>query len=136
MTGHRHVESREVDKVGDWARRGIWVVGTVLAAFFAFLQLSHLPYVPAIENTNPLYVRELLLALYYLCWIFGTSFDVSIQRYAYVADPQHGQMPRRALLILIGFSLVAALLLWVRESDKMFAAVLGVFFGLPAVSCG
>ncbi len=118
----------DVEKVAVWARRAIWVCATSLAALFAFLQLKNIPYGQVIENANPGYIREILLAFYYTCWVFGSSFDVNIQRYVFGADARQGAMPFFVGATLLIFLAVAAILVWVRDNDADFAVALAMFF--------
>jgi len=109
-----------------WAIRAIGLLGGLLAAIFAWVQLREIP-LPLLENADPLYVRRIILAIYYACWVGGTTVDANIQKEVYRRDPQLGNVPREATLAVVGLFAVAALLLWASSSDERTSLALGPF---------
>lgn len=118
---------RAIDVLADNALRFIAVTGGILVLFFSFLQLKDIPYGAIVEGTNPQHLREIVLALYYLCWVSGTTFDVAMQRRVYIRDPQGGHMPKLAFGAVGMLIVVAGILLWVKDADDKFAVALAAF---------
>jgi len=116
----------EVAPLWKWAIRAIGLLGGLLAAIFAWVQLREIP-LPLLENADPLYVRRIILAIYYACWVGGTTVDANIQKEVYRRDPQLGNVPREATLAVVGLFAVAALLLWASSSDERTSLALGPF---------
>lgn len=118
---------RQVQALGRVVRRAIWLIGGVLAVFFGWLQFREIPVASLIERAEPDLLLRLTLALYYSCWVFGSTFDTNIQMSVYVRDPNRGLFPKFAYALLIGFGIAAGVLLWASESEASFALVLTGF---------
>jgi hypothetical protein len=118
---------RAVQGIGRTVRRAIWLIGGVLALIFSWIQLRDIPVASLIEKTEPDLLLRFTLALYYSCWVFGTTFDTNLQSSVYVRDPNRGLIPKFAYVLLIGFGVVAALLMWASKSEAYFAIVLTFF---------
>jgi hypothetical protein len=121
------VEIRRIQGLGRTVRWFIWIIGALLAVFFGWLQFRNFPVRSIFERAEPDFLLRLTLALYYTCWIFGSTFDTNIQTTVYLRDPNQGLLPRTAYVLLIGFGVVAAILLWASESERYFAGVLTGF---------
>lgn len=117
----------ELGPLWSWALRAIGVMATVLAALFAWVQLREIP-LPPIESVEPTYVRRIALAVYYACWVAGSTMDANIQKEVYRRDPDNGKVPREALLAVVGLFAVAVLLLWASDSDESVSLALVPFF--------
>lgn len=113
----------EVAPLWKWAIRVIGIFATVLGALFAWVQLREIP-VPAIDSAEPTYIRRILLAIYYACWVAGTTLDVNIQKDVYRRDPLHGNVPQQATLAVVGLFAVAVFLLWASSSDERISLAL------------
>jgi hypothetical protein len=116
----------ELGPLWNWALRAIGVMATVLAALFAWVQLREIP-LPPIESVEPTYVRRIVLAIYYACWVAGSTVDANIQKEVYRRDPVQGKIPREALLAVVGLFVVAVLLLWASDSDQSVSLALVPF---------
>ncbi len=116
-----------IDELAFRARLSIKIVGGILALIFTWLQFKEYPLAPFVESTQPELLRKLTLAVYYFCWVFGTSFDVSTQQAVYVSDPKKGRMSWDTIAAVLTLLLVVGILLWASDDDKKFAAVLTVF---------
>jgi hypothetical protein len=116
-----------IDDLAFRARLSIKIVGGVLALIFTWLQFKEYELVPFVASTQPVFLRKLTLAIYYFCWVFGTSFDVSTQQAVYVTDPKKGRMSWDTIGAVLTLLLVVGILLWASENEKRFAAVLTVF---------
>ncbi len=79
------------------------------------------------ERAEPDLLLKLTLALYYSCWVFGSTFDTNLQMSVYVRDPNRGLFPKFAYALLIGFGAAAAILLWASKEEAYFAFVLTGF---------
>jgi hypothetical protein len=106
-----------------WAIRTIGLFASVLGVLFAWVQLRAIP-IPPLENTEPTYIRRIVLALYYACWVAGTTIDANIQKEVYRNDPQGGNVPREAFIAVAGLFVVAAFLLWASTSDERISMAL------------
>jgi hypothetical protein len=124
---------RQVQGLGRNVRRAIWLIGAVLALIFGWLQFRDIPMASLIERTEPDLLLRLTLALYYSCWVFGTTFDTNIQTAVYVRDPNRGLIPKSAYLLLAGFGVVAGILMWASKSEAYFAIVLTLFVAFNIV---
>jgi len=113
----------EIAPLWKWAIRAIGLIATVLGGLFAWVQLREIP-LPPIENAQPTYIRRIVLAFYYACWVAGTTVDANIQKEVYRRDPQHGNIPREATLAVVGLFAVGALLLWASTSDERISLAL------------
>jgi hypothetical protein len=121
------IESRKrVDRLAWEAEIYVGIVGTILATGFVILTLGHLPFTEAIKNTNYSYVRDIALAVYYNCWIWGTLFDVGLQKSVYYTDPTNAQFRVASILSVGALLAVGALLVAVRYYDLYFACALTV----------
>jgi hypothetical protein len=116
-----------IDKLAKKARLAIKIVAGVLALFFTWIKFSGLSFLPVLENTEPEVLTKVIVVFYYLCWVFGTGFDVGNQQAVYVSDPQEGQLAWDTLGVLVALTIVTAALLWASDDIKLFAAVLFVF---------
>ncbi len=117
----------EVDKLATKARFTIKIIGGALALLFTWIQLKDFPVVPLLESTKAGFVLRLALAVYYFSWIFGTSFDVSVQQSVYVRDADRGHLGWRAIAAIGLFGATAAIFLWASDDEKWFAATLTGF---------
>lgn len=118
---------RDVDTLATWARRFIKIIAGILAAVFTWLQLKDFELAVVVERTTPELLRKATLVIYYLCWIGGASFDVSVQQKVYVADPARGRLDAKTYAIVIGFFAVALLLLWASDNERLLAPMLAIF---------
>jgi hypothetical protein len=109
-----------------WAIRTIGLFASVLGVLFAWVQLRAIP-LPALENTDPTYIRRIVLALYYACWVAGTTIDANIQKEVYRNDPERGNVSREAVIAVAGLFVVAAFLLWASTSDERISVALVPF---------
>lgn len=64
---------------------------------------------------------------FFLSWVFGPSFDIKIQKSAYVKDPDRGVITPTGLTFLIVVSLSAAWMLWATQDEKTFFVALTGF---------
>jgi hypothetical protein len=122
----------QITPIYKWAVRAIAVVGTLLGALFAWVQLRTIPL--PLENADPLYARRVILAVYYACWIAGTTFDVNVQKEVYRLDPLRGNVPLTATLAVMGLFVVGAILLWASDSDERTTLALGPFLVVNVIA--
>jgi hypothetical protein len=120
-------EKEKVNKLARTARWSINVIAGVLALFFTWVKLSGTSLIPVLENTEPEVLAKIILVFYYLCWVFGTGFDVGNQQAVYVSDPKEGRIALDTFGVLVGLTIVTAALLWASDDIKVFAAMLVVF---------
>jgi hypothetical protein len=117
----------EIDQLASRIQMAIKVVGGLLAGIFTWLQLKDFPFIPLLESAPPEALLKFVIATYYFSWVFGTSFDVKLQQSVYVSDPSRGRLTWAGAVALVVLAVIAAILLWVSDSTKEFAAVLNVF---------
>jgi hypothetical protein len=122
----------EVAPLFKWVIRVIWLFATVLGVLFTWVQFSQIPF-PPIENAEPTYIRRIALAIYYACWVAGTSVDANIQKEVYRRDPLHGSIPREAIAAVVGLFAAAALLLWASTSDERTSLALIPFLAIDII---
>jgi hypothetical protein len=108
-----------------WAIGAISVIGTLLVIFFGWVQLREIP-LPSL-NAEPTYIRRIIFAFYYACWVAGTTIDANIQKEVYRLDPLRGRIPKEATAAVIGLFAVAAVLLWASDSDERTSLALAPF---------
>lgn len=118
---------RQVQGIGRIVQRAIWLIGAALALIFGWLQFRDIPVASLFDRAEPDLLLKLTLALYYSCWVFGSTFDTNLQMSVYVRDPNRGLFPKHAYALLIGFGAAAAVLLWASKEEVFFAVVLTGF---------
>jgi hypothetical protein len=122
--------ARAKSRVESISREGtiyIQLVAGLLAAIFTWLQLSEVPFGVVITNVQHQYVQQLAIVLYYLCWLGGSTFDVSIQRRVYVHAPLETSSRTASVLLVVLFCFVTVMLLWVKDDFQQFAIALTIF---------
>jgi hypothetical protein len=117
----------KINRLAWKARLAIKIVAGILALFFTWIKFSGLSFLPVLENTEPQVLAKVIVVFYYLCWVFGTGFDVGTQQAVYVSDPQEGQITLDTVGVLIGLTIVTAVLLWASDDIKVFCVILVVF---------
>jgi len=118
---------RGVRLLAERAQYAVGIVGTLLGLFFTWLTFRGFPYVAWIQNTDVEFLRRLALAVYYFCWVVGSTFDIRVQREVYQNDPQLGSLPRLAVGAIVLLLVVAAALLAVSLSERWFSILLALF---------
>jgi hypothetical protein len=121
------VAQRGVRLLAERAQYAVGIVGTLLGLFFTWLTFRGFPYVTWLENTDVEFLRHLALAVYYFCWVVGSTFDIRVQREVYQNDPQLGSLPRIAVGAIVLLLVVAAALLAVSLSEHWFSILLALF---------
>ena len=124
------VDENEADHIDSLVRWSVWAIrisSTALGVLFAWVQLRTFSYAPIIENANPFILTHLILALYYLSWVGGVSFDVFMQKRIYRDDPLRGNMPLQAFAAVGALFVLAIALLWSAEDERKFSLVLVTF---------
>jgi hypothetical protein len=71
--------------------------------------------------------ERIVLVLYYFCWVFGTKFDVTMQKLVYVVDPAKSYLRIGSVAMVVLLPAVAIILLWARGDEKKFAAAFSAF---------
>ena len=117
----------DINALAAKVRRIIKLIGWTLAAAFTWLQLKDFEFGVVVESTTPELLLKTALVIYYLCWIGGSSFDVSVQQKVYVSDPAGGELKVKTYAAVVGFFIVALLLLWASENEKFLAPMLTLF---------
>jgi hypothetical protein len=109
------------------------MIGGALVLGFGWLQLKDFPLIPLLESTQVGFVLKVALTLYYFSWVFGANFDVGLQQAAFLQDRHRGNMGWRAIAAIVGFGVVAAILLWVSNDEKRFSVALIAFVAANVV---
>jgi hypothetical protein len=85
MRGETHRESaRAISSLAKMARRLIGLGASILPFWFAWLQFKNFPIVATLQTVQPYVVMQILLIVYYFCWVLGTKFDVTTQESIYL----------------------------------------------------
>ncbi len=116
---------REID---DLSREGlvyVWVIGLVITGLFGWVLLKHVPFIEGVFYLKHEYLQPLLLAFYYYCWVAGTKFDLTTQKWVYLSDPSKKRFPISSVLVVACLCGIAVLLFWVKDNDKLFASTFG-----------
>jgi hypothetical protein len=108
----------------------IWGLAIALPFFFAWVKLGNFPYSQAADYLNPNVTRNFLIALYYTSWVFGAKSDTAAQERVYSVDEGKIQLPVKAVGYIIGFGVMAGVLLWAVDNDKLFSIALDVLLVL------
>ena len=93
----------DIAKLARYTRLAITIIGGVLALVFTWLQIRDIPFPVIFQSTKPEFIQRFTLVLYYLCWIAGSRFDVSIQEAVYVNDPRFGRYGVETIAIILLF---------------------------------
>jgi uncharacterized protein involved in response to NO len=80
-----------------------------------------------IENADQVLLEHLILAIYYLSWIGGLSFDVFMQKRIYRKDSLRGTMSRQAFIAVAALFLLAVAVLWPAETEQRSSIFPGIF---------
>jgi uncharacterized membrane protein HdeD (DUF308 family) len=121
-------DSDEVDRLAFRIRFLTKIIAGGLGLLFAALLLRDVPLSTALEDAPPGVLLKLIIAAYYLSWVFGVTTDVALQHDAYVRDPDHGEIKKDSLVGLALFVLAAGALLYASGNYVFLAPVLAVFF--------
>jgi hypothetical protein len=131
MRGEAHREStRAISALAKHARRLIGLGAWILPFWFAWLQFKNVPIVATLQTVQPYVIMQILLIVYYSCWVFGTKFDVTTQESIYLTQYEFPWKQFGSGVVLI---VVAGVLLWASTDDKKFAAALSVFLALNII---
>lgn len=99
---------------------GAWI----LPLWFAWLQVKNYPILVTIKSIQPYIILQLLLIVYYFCWVAGARFDVTTQESIYLAEYRFPWAQFGSGIVLIA---AGGALLWASSDDRKFAIVLSIF---------
>lgn len=108
----------------------IAVAAWILPLWFAWLQVKNYPILVTIKTIQPYVILQVLLIVYYFCWVAGTRFDVTTQESIYLADYSFPWTQFGSGIALIA---AGAALLWSSNDDKKFAIMLSIFVAVNVV---
>ena len=103
-------------------------IAIALAFFFVWVKIGNFPYRQAAEYLDPNLTRDFLIAVYYTCWVFGCKSDNVAHEQAYSVDEGRIHLPVMAIVFILGFGVIAGVLLWLVETDKWFSVALDILF--------
>lgn len=118
----------EVTKIARSVRTFIKWIAWLLVALFGYLQLKDIKIEGIVDNLNPDILRRFTLFLYYSCWVAGSSFDTNMMEDVYYIDAGRARLPANAIILLVVFGAVTALMLWMAGNNQGFSLLLDVFF--------
>ena len=107
-----------IEKSAWWATKFVNSVCAILALFFTRLQLKNYQIAQVIEYARPEFLLKLTMIGFYTSWLFGSTFDIKIQKAVYVKDPYRGKLGSIGFSLLILFSISAIVLLWASDNEK------------------
>jgi len=123
-----------IEKLAWWATKFVNSVCAILALFFTWLQLKNYQIAQVIEYAKPEFLLKLTMIGFYTSWLFGSTFDIKIQKSVYVKDPYRGKLGSIGFSLLILFSISAIVLLWASDNEQNFFIALSAFMALNIVS--
>src|SRR5216683_1299656 len=103
-------------------------VATILVLLFGYLQLKDIQIEGVVDKLNPDILRRITLFIYYSCWVAGATFDTNIMEDVYYVEADRARLPVSAIILIVAFGVVTALLLWIAGNDEGFAILLDIFF--------
>jgi hypothetical protein len=115
---------REVARIVKWL---IWGIAGALAVLFGFVKLGNFPYSIGAEYLNPDLTRDFLIAIYYTCWVFGCKSDTVVQEQTYSRSTGAVFIPTKAIVYIILFGALAAVVLYFVNNDTWFTLALDCF---------
>ncbi len=115
-------------KVARTIRTLIKWVAAALVVLFGYLQLKDIQIEGFVDKLNPDILRRITLFIYYSCWVAGATFDTNIMEDVHYVEPDRARLPANAIILIVAFGAVTALLLWFAGDDKGFAILLDIFF--------
>jgi hypothetical protein len=122
-----------IENLAWWATSVMKIVYTILVAAFAWLQFRNYELTQIIQKTEPEAFLRCIMFGFYLSWVFGPSFDLKVQKIAFVKDPLGGAITSTGITLLILISLSAILMLWATQNERTFFAALSVFVALNII---
>ena len=123
-----------IERLAWWATKFVNSVCAILAIFFTWLQLRNYQIAQIIEYARPEFLLKLTMIGFYTCWLFGPTFDIKVQKLAYVKDPYRGKLGSIGFSLLILFSISALFLLWASDNEQNFFIALSAFMTLNIIS--
>jgi hypothetical protein len=132
MSGRQRIEpshsgGRELAGFVRLVRRCITLIAFGLGSAFTWVQLKDLRFGSVISSVDPDATRQILLAIYYWCWVYGAKFDVDIQDTAFSRNIGTVKEVLRAISFIVVFGIVAGILFLVSKYDQAFAVALAFF---------
>jgi hypothetical protein len=109
------------------ARWILRIVSYVLVGLFGWLQLKDISFPVIVNNVDAAILLQFTLVFFYLSFVLGMSFDISLQETVYIRDPKEGRLPSFAYVNAAALLVVAIVLLLTRKNVQYFAAALTVF---------
>jgi hypothetical protein len=97
------VTSPDVKATFKIARMIIKAISIILLFFFAYLEFGNIPIDSIITKLDFELIYQIGIALYFLSWIFGTTFDLNTQEEVYVTKMKPKYQNIR---MIIGFSVL------------------------------
>jgi hypothetical protein len=122
-----HSGGRELAGFARLIRRSITLIAFGLGSAFTWVQLKDLRFGSVISSVDPDTTRQILLAIYYWCWVYGAKFDVDIQEAAFSRNIGAVREVLRAIAFIVVFGIVAGILFLVSKNDQTFAVALTLF---------
>jgi hypothetical protein len=115
------------------ARTLITSLAAALALFFGWLQFREIEFGPIVEDVSAKIVFKGAMALYYACWVAGTTWDTDDQELLYSVAPREGKLPWNGIATAVILATVFGVLCWI-PSDRIFAVVLALFLAVNVLS--
>ena len=122
-----------IDNLAWWPAFFIKVLSAILVVIFTWLQFKNYEIAQLIEKTEPQTFLRFIMLMFFLSWVAGPSFDIRIQKAAYLRDPDRGAITPTGISLLLLFSLSAVLMLWATQSEKTFFVALTGFIVLNII---
>lgn len=111
--------------------------GGALVLIFTFLELSSLidpkELIPMFTEKFSNIFFKVVIALYYLSWVAGTSKDVDDEEFTFLIAPNKGKLTNTAIGTMITLTVLFGCLCWA-NTYKLFAIALTVFYIFNIIS--
>jgi hypothetical protein len=118
----------EIDRLFEWSRLFVTIVGVLFGSVFAVLQFQHISIVALFTQVEPDTFVRLGLILYYNSWVLSAAVESKMAQKVYAADPNRGRVPPSMFLVLPLLVGVGLLLFWASSNMQRLSYTLAAFY--------
>ena len=123
----RKLVDGEVPKWTGKIRRIVTIGAALLGIIYGFLTLSSIPYDQIIGNIEPNSLMKVIIAVYFVLWVYGMNNDINIQENIYSHAPYFGKVRNNdydAIAIILIFGVI---LFGTVGNNRLFSTIFAIF---------